>query len=107
MVTNGGGGYSRWSDLAVTRYREDVTRDCWGTFLFLRDVDSGETWSATANPSPKQPDDYHVTFAPDKAEFRRTDGSIETRTEIAVSPEHDVEIRRVVISNRGMETRTV
>ena len=39
MVTNAGGGYSRWRDLAVTRWREDATRDNWGTFCYLRDVD--------------------------------------------------------------------
>ena len=38
MVTNAGGGYSRWKDLAVTRWREDATRDPWGTFCYLRDV---------------------------------------------------------------------
>src|SRR5207245_493419 len=46
MLTAAGSGYSRWRDLAVTRWREDVTRDAWGTYVFLRDVDSGETWSA-------------------------------------------------------------
>ena len=38
MVTNAGGGYSRWKDLAVTRWREDGTCDNWGTFCYLRDV---------------------------------------------------------------------
>ena len=42
MVTNAGGGYSRWRDLAVTRWREDATRDDWGSFCYLRDVDSGD-----------------------------------------------------------------
>ncbi len=41
MVTNAGGGYSRWKDLAVSRYREDITRDCWGQFVYIRDVASG------------------------------------------------------------------
>ena len=47
MVTNAGGGYSRWRDLAVTRWREDGTRDDWGTFCYVREVESGEFWSAT------------------------------------------------------------
>ena len=38
MLTAAGSGYSRWRDLAVTRWREDVTRDPWGTYVFLRDV---------------------------------------------------------------------
>jgi len=105
MVTNGGGGYSRWEGLAVTRYREDVTRDVWGTHFYVRDVDSGEVFSAPHNPHPRRPDDYKATFAPDKAEFMRLDGDLETRVEVAVSPEDDVEIRRLVFTNRGHEAR--
>ena len=46
MVTAAGSGYSRWGDVAVTRWREDVTRDSWGSYLFLRDTHSGTVWSA-------------------------------------------------------------
>jgi cellobiose phosphorylase len=101
MVTNGGGGYSRWRGLSVTRYREDITRDCWGTFFYVRDLASGEVFSVPHNPWPKKPDEYRVAFASDKAEFRRIDGDLETQIEIAVSPEDDVEVRRLTFTNRG------
>jgi cyclic beta-1,2-glucan synthetase len=101
MVTNAGGGYSRWRGLSVTRYREDITRDCWGTFFYVRDLASGEVFSVPHNPWPKQPDEYRVAFASDKAEFRRLDGDLETQIEIAVSPEDDVEVRRLTFTNRG------
>jgi len=107
MVTNGGGGYSRWKGLSVTRYREDITRDCWGHFFYLRDTESGDVWSSAHNPSPRRPDAYHVTFSADKAEFYRRDGDIETRTEVAVSPEDDVEVRRLTVSNRGLAPRRI
>jgi cyclic beta-1,2-glucan synthetase len=42
MITNAGGGYSRWKDIAVTRWREDSTSDPWGTFCYLRDASSGK-----------------------------------------------------------------
>jgi cellobiose phosphorylase len=105
MVTNGGGGYSSCDGIAVTRYREDVTRDCWGTFFFVRDLATGEVFSAPHNPAPARPDDFHCTFAPDKAEFVRMDGTLETRVEIAVSPEDDVEVRRLALSNRSLTVR--
>ncbi len=105
MVTNGGGGYSRCNDISITRYREDLTRDCWGTFFYVRDTDSGAVFSAPYNPHPSRPDDYHVVFAPDKAEFRRQDGDLETHVEITVSPEDDVEIRRLTLTNRGFGER--
>ena len=107
MVTNGGGGYSRCNGLAVTRYREDLTRDCWGTFFYLRDIESDAVFSAPHNPHPSRPDDYHVTFSPDKAEYRRTDGELETHVEIAVSPEDDVEVRRLTVTNSGRTTRRI
>ncbi|HEY5541053.1 MAG TPA: glucoamylase family protein [Coriobacteriia bacterium] len=105
MVTNGGGGYSRWNGVAVTRYREDLTRDCWGQFLYLRDVASGKVFSVPHNPYPAVPDSYNVVFAPDKAEFRRRDGDLETHVEISVSPEDDVEIRRLTITNHSRVPR--
>jgi cyclic beta-1,2-glucan synthetase len=105
MITNGGGGYSRWNGLSVTRYREDVTRDCWGTFLYVRDSATGQVFSAPHNPHPSRPDRYQVVFSPDKAEFRRHDGDLETHVEVSVSPEDDVEIRRVTFTNHGLSAR--
>ena len=107
MITNGGGGYSGWKGLAVTRYREDVTRYSWGHFFYVRDTESGEVWSATRNPTPAKPDRYQVTFSADKAEFFRTDGDIEVATEVAVSPEDDVEVRRLTVANRGVSPRAL
>ena len=107
MVTNGGGGYSRWRDLSLTRFREDITRDCWGTFFYVRDTASGEVFSMPHNPWPGKPDEYNVSFASDKAEFSRLDGDLETHLEVAVSPEDDVEIRRLTFTNRGFVRRSL
>jgi cyclic beta-1,2-glucan synthetase len=106
MVTNAGGGYSRRQQLALTRWREDITTDAWGTFIYVRDLDSREIWSTTYQPTGREPDEYEVTFAPDRATFRRVDGDIEIRTEIVVSPEDDVELRRVSVTNHGRGTRS-
>ncbi len=107
MLTNGGGGYSRCNGLALTRYREDVTLDCWGTFLYVRDTDTGDFFSAPHNPAPGSPERYRVTFAPDKAEYSRVDGTLQTHVEITVSPEDDVEIRRIALTNDGLKPRTL
>ena len=107
MVTTAGSGYSRWRDLAVTRWREDRTRDDWGTYIFLRDGHSGQVWSAAYQPSGVEPDSYEVAFSEDQVEIRRRDGAIATTLEIVVSPEHDAEVRRVSITNLGLRSREI
>lgn len=105
MVTNAGGGYSRWKDIAVTRWREDVTCDNWGTFCFIRDLDNNTLWSSAYQPSLQEADFYETVFSQGRAEFRRKDNSLETHTEIVVSPEDDVELRRIKITNRSRKKR--
>ncbi|MBE0619115.1 MAG: cyclic beta 1-2 glucan synthetase, partial [Burkholderiales bacterium] len=107
MVTNAGGGYSRWKDLAVTRWREDTTRDNWGTFCYIRDAASGAFWSNTHQPTLKQAQTYEAIFSEGRAEFRRSDLDYDTHTEIVVSPEDDIELRRVRITNRARTRRTI
>ena len=107
MVTAAGGGYSRWKNVAVTRWQEDPTRDCWGTFCYLRDVDRGEFWSAAHQPTLKPSETYEAVFSQAQVEFRRSDDDVETHTEITVSPEDDIELRRISITNRGNKKRLI
>ncbi len=107
MVTAAGSGYSRWRDVAVTRWREDVTRDQWGSYLFLRDIKTNAVWSAGHQPSGVEADSYEVVYSEDHAEFTRRDGSIATRMTIVVSAEHDAEIRRVSLTNLGSQSRDI
>jgi cellobiose phosphorylase len=107
MVTNAGGGYSRWKDLAVTRWREDTTCDNWGAFCYIRDVAGGVFWSNTHQPTLKPAEKYEAIFSEGRAEFRRHDLDYDTHTEIVVSPEDDIELRRVRITNRAHVRRTI
>jgi cyclic beta-1,2-glucan synthetase len=107
MITSAGSGYSRWRDIGVTRWREDATRDDTGSYIFLRDVESGDVWSAAYQPSGVEPETYQVTFTEDRAEFIRTDATITTTLEVVVSPEDDAEVRRLSIANTGLWDREI
>ena len=107
MVTAAGSGYSRWHDLALTRWREDVTRDPWGMFCYLRDCDSGKVWSTTFQPTMATTDGYEAVFTESRVEFRRRADLLDTHTEIVVSPEDDIELRRTRITNRSRVERTL
>jgi cellobiose phosphorylase len=107
MVTNAGGGYSRWRDIAVTRWREDSTCDNWGIFCFIRDLETNVSWSAAYQPTLRPGENYEAFFSQGRAEFRRRDFSLETHTEVVVSPEDDVELRRVHITNRSRKKKVI
>ena len=107
MITAAGGGYSRCKGLAVTRWREDATLDNWGTFCYLRDCAGGAVWSTTVQPTLQRPDRRETHFGSGLATFSRCDHESEARTEIAVSLDDDVELRRVRITNLSERCRTL
>ena len=105
MVTNSGGGYSMWREYDVTRWCSDTTCDSLGTFCYIKDLESGAFWSNTYQPTRTSGRQYAVSFKADKVGFTRKDQRIETRTEIIVSPEDDVEIRIITLVNHSNKVR--
>jgi cyclic beta-1,2-glucan synthetase len=111
MVTNNGGGYSRWKGIDITRWRSDTARDQYGSFLWIRDLRSSSTgagaaWSPAVNPAGAV-GEGSTTFTADHAEFRRQVNELEARLEVAVATDDDAELRRVTVSNRSLRTRQV
>lgn len=107
MVTAAGAGYSRWRDVAVTRWREDATRDACGSFIFLRDMQDGHVWSAGLQPVGSAFEHDEVIFGEDYAEFIRRDGVLTSTMNILVSGEDDGEVRRVSLTNSGRRPREI
>ena len=107
MTTNAGGGYSRWKDIAVTRWREDCTRDNWGTFCYLREAATGAFWSTTYQPTLNKSAVYQASLSEGCAAFHCSEQSLDALTEIAVSPEDDIEVRRICITNRSLACKVI
>src|ERR1700722_10114813 len=107
MLTTAGSGYSRWRDIALTRWREDPTCDPWGYYIFLRDVFSGHVWSAGYQPIGRESESYDVAFFEDRVQISRKDGPIRTVMEILVSSEEDAEVRHLSLTNEGRGVREI
>lgn len=107
MITNSGGGYSRWREYDLSRWRADTTRDHWGTYCYIRDLDNGDFWSATYHPTDREDSDYSVTYYSERVEFRQRREGIESVMDVTVSPEDDVEVRRIVLINRTAERKRI
>ncbi len=107
MISNAGGGYSRWKDLAVTRWQEDISCDNWGTFCYIYDLGTDTYWSNTHQPSLKKTEKYEVAFSQGRVDFHISQNEIDVRTEIVVSPEDDIEMRRLHITNYSTVQKTL
>ncbi len=107
MITSAGGGYSTCGPLAVTRWREDATRDNWGSFVYIRDIRSGAVWSAGHQPIGAKPQKYEVAFSEDKADFWRRDSGVVTHMEVIVSAEDNAEMRRISVANYSNRPREI
>jgi cyclic beta-1,2-glucan synthetase len=103
LITGAGSGYSSWEAFDLTRWRADTTLDDWGTWIYVQDLDTEEVWSVGSQPLGTPPDE--VLFHAHKAEFRRRDHEISQMMEITVSPQDDVEIRRIQLTNHSDRTR--
>lgn len=104
MITDSGNGYSKKEDIQITRWREDSITGSYGNYIFIKDLNSNKIWTSGYGPIDSNPDGYSIRFSQDKAEFIRADNNIDTHTEIVVSPEDDVEIRKVSLTNHGSES---
>jgi cellobiose phosphorylase len=107
MITSAGGGYSRWKDTALTRWHEDSTCDNLGTFCYVHDIATGEFWSSAYQPTLKRSKNYEAIFSEGHAEFRRRDQYLDMHTEVVVSPEDDIELRRLHLTNHSKSQRMI
>ncbi|MHB1295388.1 MAG: GH36-type glycosyl hydrolase domain-containing protein [Anaerolineae bacterium] len=105
LLSSSGGGYSRWQDWDLTRWRTDTTLDNWGTWIYVQDLDRDRLWSISAQPLPGAPGNPEVTFAPHQVSYGNKLDGVSAQCDVTVSLDDDVEIRRVTLTNPGDRTR--
>ena len=103
MIDNWGYGYSKCDNIFLTRWKNDLVSRRYGLFFYVKNINTEKIWSNTLGPIMQVPDKYEVKFSEDKTEFARTDGDIETHTEICVTPEDNCEIRKITFTNHGTD----
>lgn len=107
MLSGNGSGYSRWRDIAVTRFVPDAAEDQQGTFFFLRDVSTGRWWSATGEPTRVAEEEAITVFTDEKGEFQKSVDGIRSTVECIVASEGDGEGRRIELINTTTKDRII
>ena len=108
VLSQAGGGYS-WMTHAslnrITRWDQDLIRDEWGKFIYLRDMESGEYWSPSWQPAGRKLDVYRVRHGRGYSVIESHYSQVETQTTYFV-PLHDpCEIWRLQIHNGSAAAR--
>jgi cellobiose phosphorylase len=108
VLSQAGGGYS-WLKHAslnrITRWDQDLIRDEWGKFIYLRDMESGEFWSSSWQPAGRKLDKYCVRHGRGYSVIESRFSQVETQTTYFV-PLHDpCEIWLLQIHNGSGATR--
>ncbi len=100
-----GAGWSRWGQTGITRWRDDALRDAFGSFFYLRGLndtpgpDLQRPVSLTHHPAPDARARYHSTYHADRMCFDTDWPELQAHTTVWVSPEDDIEFRRVELRN--------
>ena len=98
-----GAGVSRWRTAEgvsnISRWRDDLLRDQYGSFIYLRAAGQSDVVSVTYHPAPRADFSYAATFLADRVCFKATSKDLEARTSVLVSPEDDIEMRTVTLLN--------
>ena len=99
MTRDTGSGFTQWRNRAVTRWREDVTADMLGSYLFLRDRATGAVWSATPHPLGASGEVQPMRLVEGRAEYGVCRESIDATLAVAVAHTFDGDVRRLTIRN--------
>lgn len=100
LMDKRGNSFSRYQTLQLNRYRKNSHQD-YGMFLYIRDLKNNKIWSNTYAPVNIEPDNYKFSFSNDLLKIDRKDGEIRTKTEIIVSNNYNVEIRKITFFNNS------
>ncbi len=107
LISDTGAGSTRWNGLAIMGGPPDPSGEGEGTWIYVRDQDSGRLWSATPAPTRARDESDLVRFHPHKAELHHRQEGVSLRTVVAIAPLDDAEVRYLTLHNETSEQRTL
>src|SRR3546814_1634176 len=96
MRTDGAGSIG-WNQNALTRVAPGDPEA--GHWLYLRDIDGGDVWTATGGPFPQPEEPPQVVFHAHQVEFHRRAHGLSATTTITIAHGDALEIRRLSLVN--------
>src|SRR5690606_9285193 len=108
-----GAGWSRWQGADISRWRDDALRDAFGSFFYLRHSSvsqagsPGPAVSLSQHPAPDPAAHYVANFHGDRVCLDAHWSGLRTCCTVWVSPEDDIELRKVELWNTSAEAMSI
>jgi cellobiose phosphorylase len=110
IVSQTGSGYS-WKSNAqlnrITRWEQDLIKDEWGKYLYIRDDGNGDFWSAGWKPVCADPDFYEVRHGIGYSKITSHNNGIESELLMFIANDAPVELWKVTLKNSSKKARTL
>jgi len=106
-ISESGAGGLMLHDTALTRWRPDSTTDSSGYWVYVRDAETGDLWSAGRMPTGVEAKDSTVIFHQHMVEFFQRNHGIAVRMEASISPGDDADIREISVTNESDRPRRI
>jgi cellobiose phosphorylase len=108
MISQTGSGYS-WRGNAgqnrITRSFQDLIKDNWGKYLYIRDLKRHSYWSAAYKPVMHPYQRYQVIHGLGYSRLIQQVEDIESVLTVFVAPDAPVEVLQLTLTNHSGETR--
>ncbi len=99
VISNSGSNYSHFNSIMLNKWTTDVLTEDHGHFIFIKDMDSGDVYSATPSPLYRKCNSFKTVFTPWKASFTNTCGGIQSELNITVSGEYNATVFMLKLKN--------
>lgn len=110
IVSQTGSGYS-WKSNAqlnrITRWEQDLIKDEWGKYLYIRDDVSKDFWSAGWKPVCAKPDFYEVRHGIGYSKITSHNKGIESELLMFIANDAPVELWKVTLKNNSKKKRSL
>lgn len=106
-VTAAGTGQAKRDWIALNRWPADPVEDSHGFFIYLQDIDTGETWSVGSMPTGQMGPRYDASSADGHFVIAHDKNGIAATLQIAVSPDDDIEVRRLSLRDTSGRARRI
>ena len=101
-----GSGFSAFGNYLLNAWTADRVTETGGWYIYLRDLDDGTVWTASAGPMAGQ-DQGQVSIHDGVASIRREHHQIGSCTDIALSLDGKLELRRLSLTSHSDRPRRI